>query len=244
MAFPRSIPLIALCSALLLLTSGAQAEGLFNNGQGSSITFLKPPQKPGSNIGVLQIPDEVLSLVTDADAKAFLQAAEFNVTRTDPAQNVYHVTLSGESLPLSASAQAVAAELELPETLDLLDLEVDLALNKPWSRLAAQSKTLTLQTLDIKSLLLVWGDISLSATGKLALDSGGKYNGTLDMGISDWEKLLQFDFLNDAQRTSLQQVMGAIAKGSPDITLPVKVLKSRLMVGPIVVATIPPLQFP
>lgn len=240
----RVVLVSCVVTCLFSMPLAAVANGLVNSAQGSSITFLKPPTGSVSGLESHRLKQEVLSFITDTQAREFIEAANFDVTRPDPDANTYRVVLSGEGIAVPSDAISDTGRLGLPGVIGVVDADIGVRLDKAWSMQAAHGNSLHVQDIAVKSLRLVWGDVRASGFGDLSVAENGEMAGKFTLTISAWQTLLTLAPLNEAERGSLQQLLSALSNGNDEITLPVTVIKSKVMVGPIVVASIPPLELP
>ncbi len=102
-------------------------------------------------------------------------------------------------------------------------------------------------TVDVKSFALDWGPLHASVMGSLALDEANRPTGALTAKFTDYDALV--DALGGATKSGqdpgLKQFLNSLtqASGQPQgtLTLPFSMQDGTLYLGPVAVATVPPL---
>lgn len=158
-----------------------------------------------------------------------------------PMPNSYDVYANLENIRVP---EALAASFNLigplPDTISIAKVDATLTLDRPLNRHTLpdwQSDPGRLRTIDVKSGIVTWGDLSVRASGDLTVSSSGVPDGTLTLIANDWQRMLdiaQSAGLIPAEYQFLARSMGqTLSGGSPDLVLPITFRNGNLSVGPI-----------
>lgn len=136
--------------------------------------------------------------------------------------------------PAGRSAPTGAANLRLDAVAELTG-PVDRAAFDTPPRLVA---------LDISSLTLDWGTLSLSAGGRLGVDDAGYLEGQLDLDIADWRAALDLAVAIGALQPGVAETWAAFAEQLQDpetrrLTLPLVWRNGAARFGPLPVGVAP-----
>lgn len=107
--------------------------------------------------------------------------------------------------------------------------------------------------LDIRSFLIVWGPLDMTAKGTLVLDGNLQPAGTLDVGVTGYgaflEALVARGQMDAEGAGRLKALLDLLAKpqkngGPPKLRAPLTLRKGKLLLGPIVLMTLPRIDWP
>lgn len=158
-----------------------------------------------------------------------------------PLPNSYDFYGSLEAIrPPEALFARITQSGALPETIEIAKLDATVTLDRPLDRHTLpdwQNDPGRVRGLDVKSLLVTWGDLSIRGRGELTVRSDGTPDGTLTLIANDWQRMLdlaQEAGLIPADFQFLARSVGqTLSGGAPDLVLPVTFQNGNLSVGPI-----------
>ena len=78
----------------------------------------------------------------------------------------------------------------LPEQVENLTLDANLAFDRPWDRRAVESERPQLTAVDLADLSARWGNVTFRAAGELTVDALGVPDGKITVRAVEWRKLL------------------------------------------------------
>lgn len=117
-------------------------------------------------------------------ASAALTDAALDQDPKDP--HTYHVSVSLDALtPGDVLREMISLPTDWPRVMDHVVAELSLTL-------AAEAEAAApLRQVDIRVLSLIWGDLSISALGNVAIDAGGIPDGELTLLTKNWRGLYE-----------------------------------------------------
>lgn len=151
--------------------------------------------KPGTTLALdrARLVIDTLQVNSSADRLALAEgrfAAESVAATTD----TYRV--GAEILTLTPT-EATKALLDpgglLPESVETLRLDADLAFDRPWDRRAVEASRPQLTAIDLTDLSARWGNITFRAAGELTVNQGIP-EGAITVRAVEWRKLLAMAF--------------------------------------------------
>lgn len=179
-----------------------------------------------------------------AAASAHLQ------TQRQAADPLTHaVTASLTTITLDpAFRMALQQGSDLPEQIDLLDLAGSVTLTAPLDRFAARTHP-DLAALDIAQARLVWGDLSIQASGRIVPDATGLAEGRIEVTITNWRRLppvlVAARLITPEAAPTVTRMMELLAQQGQDpdsLTLPLAFQSGRMSFGPIPLGPAPRIQ--
>lgn len=158
---------------------------------------------------------------------------------------------SGQTLTLTADASDILAPVaapDLPATIAMATARAELVLSAPIDRFSAATPP-AIDSLTLSYTALTWGNMQITATGRLIPDADGRATGKISVQITHWRPLV--GLLQAAGAISPQAaptVTKALEKleetgGTPDqITLPLVMFAGRMILGPMPIGPAPLLR--
>lgn len=188
-------------------------------------------------------------LTVDAGAGrgATLTEARLATEATDADHMVHHIGAELLGLTLSPALRAAAdPEGAQPPALDWLRLNGRLTLDRPLDRHAGAASPLP-QALDLQELSLGWGDVKLSASGRLERGGDGRLQGRIEIDAHHWREVLALAAAAGLVPPELAPTYGAAlekiaeASGSaPDrLTVPLVLSGGWITLGPLPIGRAP-----
>jgi hypothetical protein len=197
----------------------------------------------GWTVGALRALASIKS-VTQVAAKADVDAV------MDDA-NTYIMSLDIEELaPDPTAMERIVAEAGLPPVIDAIRLLGSVQLTAPLDRHMGDS-AVTPVFLNLDSLLVIWGELEVTASGKVAPDAAGFAAGRIEFEVTNWQKLVPAMVATGAIKPEIsktvENMLGAMAKetGDPDVLkLPLILNEGRMSLGPLPLGPAPMLLPP
>lgn len=165
-------------------------------------------------------------------------------------ENTYDVTLD-------------AANVELPETLlrslrigsmpavERVELDGHATLDHALDRDFVEEAELSARTVVIRKAALRWGDMALDARGRLDADADGFAEGTVDVALTNWRRMIRMAQQSGAigadLAAGLETALGLASMFSSRdgaLEVPLRFEGRRLYVGPVSVGEAPRISFP
>ncbi|TPE53724.1 DUF2125 domain-containing protein [Amaricoccus solimangrovi] len=210
-----------------------------------SVVF-EPNLRLGLDHSTVELRDVALAGTTGW--KAGLGEALFSVRRSPDAEAApfsYDVDFNAKRLSPPEAWTARIAEL-LPGTVDLGHLAATLTFDKPWDRPAIEGKAPALRAVDLAEARVSWGDLDLTASGKLGVDARGFAEGRLDLVAKDWRGMLDVaeraGAIGEGLARGLRGALGLYASlsgGGDTLRAPLEFRDGETMLGPVPVGPAP-----
>ena len=128
----------------------------------------------------------------------------------------------------------------LPATIEIAKLDATVTLDRPLNRHTLpdwQGDPGRLRGLDVKSVLITWGELSIRGRGELTIRSDGTPDGTLTVTANDWQRMLNLaqeaGFIPADYQFIAQSVGQTLSGGATDLVLPITFQNGNLSIGPI-----------
>ena len=160
--------------------------------------------------------------------------------RVDAAARFENVALQGGfDLPLGSSIQLIDFDAGLPIPVDMSEPSLP-ALMSEWRRTGAP--------IDLRRFDLAWGGVTIAATGTFKLDANGLPEGQFRVRLGNHPRILElleaYGWINAETRARTKKVLDVLAFMSGDkqrrVTVPFRIEKGDIFVGPARVATLLP----
>lgn len=154
--------------------------------------------------------------------------------------NSYDVYLNAQSLVLPTHLRAQLQGSGLPDTLDIVNLDGTVVLDRPlnrhtlptWPEDPARVRGLTLRSLTVR-----WGDLAITGDGAITVDATGTPEGTITLRATDWQRMLDIALDAGLLPPDLQFMAASmgqtLSQGQPDLNLPIRFQNGNLSLGPI-----------
>ncbi|SDC97229.1 DUF2125 domain-containing protein [Ruegeria marina] len=79
---------------------------------------------------------------------------------------------------------------QLPRSFDRLELDLNVAFDKPWDRSALEQSRPQPRVIDLKLAEAVWGELRLFAAGKVTVDEYGVPTGEVALKAENWREMV------------------------------------------------------
>jgi len=139
------------------------------------------------------------------------------------AESDYHLGFLTEGLSLPAPMiDRLAKRVALPDTVDKLHVDADVAFDAPWDLDAIEQQRPQPTHIRLRLAEAEWGELKLSATGELEVDENGMPTGAISFKAENWREMLDLavaaSALPEGVATSAEKALGLLAKlsGRPD----------------------------
>jgi hypothetical protein len=124
-----------------------------------------------------------------------------------------------EILNLAPDPALIARLGDVPPAVARLRLDADLDFDAPVDRFAARARPV-LTGLRLREALLAWGEVSAFAEGRLAPDAAGRAEGSLQLRLTNWRRLLPMavtaGVLRPGAAQAAERMFGLLARQSGD----------------------------
>ena len=165
--------------------------------------------------------------------------------------NSYIMSLDIEELaPDPAVMAPITAEAGLPPVIDAVRILGSAQLTAPLDRHIGETAVLPV-ALKLDLLVITWGELEVSASGKVAPDAAGFAAGRIEFEVTNWQKLVPVLVATGAIKPEIsktvENMLGAMAKetGDPDVLkLPLILNEGRMSLGPLPLGPAPMLLPP
>jgi hypothetical protein len=168
-------------------------------------------------------------------------------TRQMPDRRFAHeIGVEADRLTLSPAFKAqLDPNGELPATIEQIHLDAAAGFSAALDRHAARTKP-RLTDLTIKESHLTWGDMVLSATGKLTFAADGTPEGRIDLRAKNWRAMIgaaaALGLIRPEMAPTWQNMLDTLAKSGGDPTtvdLPLEINKGWMSFGPLPLGPVP-----
>jgi hypothetical protein len=218
-----------------ILTLLDQQLNLHSIGPSASVSVAPRASLPLEQVtaytGPLRIISDLGWEVSLISSMAVLQASD-----TNPASYDLQVNGTGLALPATIIAQ-LDPNGQLPATVDQLQLDLGLTLDRPLDRFAGDGGGPQLVGLTLRNAQITWGDISLSATGTLTIDPTGAPQGKITVTGTNWRQMIAMavsaGLLAPGAAPTWERGAAALAQGSDQIEAPISFQNGFMSLGPI-----------
>ncbi len=174
-----------------------------------------------------------------AKAVASLSVDE-EVPGAGDAPNAYVLALDIVDLaPDPAAIERLVAEAGLPRTIAVVKLLATATTTASLDRFASDTNP-RLAALDLTESLVTWGDLSVTATGRIAPDDQGFAAGRIEIAVTNYQRLVPALVAAGVIKPELSQTVGnmlaALAQdsGDPDLLqMPLVLEGGRVSLGPL-----------
>jgi hypothetical protein len=163
-----------------------------------------------------------------------------SVVAAEGGTNAYDLALDIAGLTPDPEAMARVTEGSgLPLTVATVQLRAQASLTAPLDRHAGETRP-KLAALDLGQALVSWGDMSVTASGRIAPDEAGYAAGRIEIAVTNWERLVPVLVATGTIKPELSQtvqnMLSALAKDSGDVAVlrvPVVLNGGRMSLGPL-----------
>lgn len=143
--------------------------------------------------------------------------------------------------PDAAVRAALGATDTLPPLLARSRVMATLEFAEP---LQVNGRLPTVQDINVTDAEIIWGDISLQATGRLRPDLGGTVSGQLDLRVTNWDQglaLMAAGGMIDPDATQMARMMltAMSDRETGQLDLPLQIRQSVMSIGPLVLGHLP-----
>ncbi|MGB8623044.1 MAG: DUF2125 domain-containing protein [Paracoccaceae bacterium] len=164
-------------------------------------------------------------------------------TRPEPdRRNGYEIGFQVSALhPSDALMRRIGLAGAAPATMQLLNLDGVVELNKPLDRHVLDGAPAQITALRVKSLLVQWGDMELKSNGGLSVGADGRIGGEVTLQLTDWKGMLRVavaaGVLSSDVVTRITPPLEKMAALSvPDdstLDVPLKFTDGKMYLGPV-----------
>ncbi|TAG22358.1 MAG: DUF2125 domain-containing protein [Rhodobacterales bacterium] len=167
-------------------------------------------------------------------------SADEEVPNAGDAPNAYILSLDIAGLaPDPAAIERIVAEADLPPTIAVLRVLATATTTAPLDRFAGETNP-RLAALDLTDSLVTWGDLSVTAKGRIAPDDQGFAAGRIEIAVTNYQRLVPALVAAGVIKPELSQTVGnmlaALAQDSGDpnlLQMPLLLEGGRVSLGPL-----------
>jgi hypothetical protein len=206
---------------------------------------------PDTSLGLdnIILEGDALALSSDHGWSGSAKRAVLALRQVEGLPATYEFGLQVDALmPDADFAKALATSSELPPAVDSARADIIATLTAPLDRDAGTSKP-QVDSVEVKTVQVVWGPLKLNAEGALAPDDQGLAEGRIDIRVTNWQHLVPLMVASGAVKPELSQTAGnllaALAQQSPDpnvLALPLTMVDGWMTLGPFPLGPAPQLR--
>jgi hypothetical protein len=195
---------------------------------------------------------EGVGLAAGSGWQAGLGTGRLAMRRVPATEATYEVGVEALDLePAEAARRGVDRAGALPETIETLRLDAEVAFTAPWDRAAIEVARPQPTAIDLRELRATWGRLDFRAAGELAVAPDGVPTGEIAVKAVNWREMLAVGVASGSVPESLAEPLErglsalAGASGSPD-TLDVSLTfrDGRVFYGFVPLGPAPRLRLP
>jgi hypothetical protein len=206
---------------------------------------------PETSLGLdnIILEGDALALTSDLGWTGSAKRAVVALRQVEGLPSAYEFGLQIDALtPDGDFTKALADTSELPPVVDSATADIITTLNAPLNRDAGKTNP-QVESVEVKNVLLVWGQLKLHAEGNLAPDDQGLAKGRIDIRVTNWQHLVPLMVASGSVKPELSQTAGnmlqALAQQSPDpdvLALPLTLADGWMTLGPFPLGPAPQLR--
>jgi hypothetical protein len=128
---------------------------------------------------------------------------------------------------------------DLPATITTVQLRAVATLSAPLDRNAPKTSPMVV-AFDLGQALILWGDLSVTASGSILPDDAGLASGRIEIAVKGWQRLVPVlvgaGVIKPELSLTVENMLAALAKdsGDPDLLkLPLVLEGGRMSLGPL-----------
>ena len=203
---------------------------------------------PGTRLeltqGILEMHD--LEMVSGLGWKAGIANGQLSLRASEEErgrENAYDGVLDIEGLlPPDAWRAALGERLarDLPERVEEAKIVATAVFRRPLDRLAVEAGSLRPETVWLRPSVVTWGPLSIAASGRLGGDEAGVPEGTIDLKVSNWKRVLEAAVAAGAVPGDLAgalkaglQLMSNLTSDGKGLEAPLRFAGGNVFLGPI-----------
>lgn len=193
----------------------------------------------------LAVAGQALALVGPDGSRLSAESARLATRRDASAPHAHEVGLDVTGLAPDPARAALAG---LPPAAETLRIVAVAALTAPLDRHAGTVPPM-LDRLTLREVTFRWGPAALSATGEIVADAQGRAQGTIDIRITDWRRMLDAATALGLIRPEMAPTWAEMARrlaeaagSGDDLSLPLRMEGGRLSLGPLPLGAAPQLR--
>lgn len=141
--------------------------------------------------------------------------------------------------PDPAQMARLTAEAGLPATITTVQLRAVATLSAPMDRNAPKTSPMLI-AFDLGQALILWGDLSVTASGSILPDDAGLASGRIEIAVKGWQRLVPLlvaaGVIKPELALTVENMLAALAKdsGDPDLLqVPLVLEGGRMSLGPL-----------
>lgn len=193
----------------------------------------------------LAVAGEALALVAPQGLRLWAETARLATRRDGSAPHAHEVGLDVTGLAPDPARAALAG---LPPAAERLRIVAVASLSAPLDRHAGTAPPM-LEALTLREVTFRWGPAALSASGAITADAQGRAEGTIDIRITDWRRMLDAATALGLIRPEIAPTWAEMARrlaeaagSGNDLALPLRMSGGRLSLGPLPLGAAPQLR--
>ncbi|MFQ6554010.1 DUF2125 domain-containing protein [Aestuariibius insulae] len=174
----------------------------------------------------------------------FLERALLALRRVEGAEARYDIFGDVLDLDLSDELMAWIGAADLPSRVQEIRIDGTVEMSAPLDRFAEAARPM-LQAIELREVMLSWGEVDVTARGDLSVGGAGAVSGEMMLEARNWDAALDLavdgGWLTAQERLLLGAVLTGLSAGGPDEALEIRAVSvdGRLSVGGIDVGDLP-----
>lgn len=164
-------------------------------------------------------------------------------------ENSHAIGLDAKNLSVpELAAWASRGSGILPDVMDYLRVDIIAAFDAPWDRFAIEGRKPQLTVLNLRNVEAQWGELKLSANGRLDVDTQGYPVGDLQVSATNWRDMLKVaaeaGLIQRDMASTIESGLNLLAMLSgngEDLSVPLSFSDGFTRLGPIPIGPAPKL---
>ena len=191
---------------------------------------------------------EGLDVSSTADWRLAADSLNLALHRQEGEEATYRFALTSTGFAPPVSYKLPSGQ-SLPRTLKTLQADILAGFDRPWDRAALEDARPQPTWIEIKLAEFAWGDLELSAAGKVTVDNTGYPTGEVTIRATNWREIIAIARASGQVNTSLLdgieqglELLAGLSGNSKTLDIPLNFKNGATRIGPVAIAPAPRLR--